>query len=210
MQENDAPVSLSQRERNQRDTWNAVHDAAFFLARDEGLSSATVETIASRAGVSRRTFFNYFPSKEDAILGTRTPRLDDVVVQRLISSQEDELTRTVHAFVAVLRTSLTQATAVRRREILAQHPGLRSRLVQLLTQVEGLAREAAERAGEARDEPESGETLEVLLLLSGVITKHAFGRYYAGAPGSAPPDDGLDAFLGESIALFRKVIEESR
>jgi AcrR family transcriptional regulator len=36
---------------------------------ERGLNGFTVEEVCSEVGVSRRTFFNYFPTKEDAILG---------------------------------------------------------------------------------------------------------------------------------------------
>lgn len=153
MQENASEV-LTQRERNQRETWNAIHDAAYTFAREEGLAAATAEAVVARAGVSRRTFFNYFPTKEDAVLGTRLPRLDEAVVERLATAQEDELTRVVHAFVSVLRTALTQETAVRRREIIAQHPSLRGRLAQLIGQVEELVREAMQKAAEKERPPQ--------------------------------------------------------
>lgn len=40
------------------------------LAVEFGLDGLTVDAIAERAGVSARTFFNYFPAKDDAILGS--------------------------------------------------------------------------------------------------------------------------------------------
>lgn len=210
---------LTQRERNQRDTWNAIHDAAYAFARDEGLSAATVEAVVARAGVSRRTFFNYFPTKEDAVLGARLPRLDDDVVDRLAAEEEDELTRVVYAFVAVMRTSLTRETAVRRREIVTQHPSLRGRLAQLVAQVEELVREAAQRAAERRHagpdqagryDGNDESSLEVLLMLAGVITKHAFTRYYERQDCAAGElDAGVEAVLEESIAQFRHAVRRS-
>ena len=39
------------------------------LTTERGLNGFTIEEVCAEVGVSRRTFFNYFPSKEDAILG---------------------------------------------------------------------------------------------------------------------------------------------
>ncbi|WP_245775518.1 TetR/AcrR family transcriptional regulator [Saccharopolyspora flava] len=39
---------------------------------EDGLSGFTVDEICDEAGISRRTFFNYFASKEDAVLGFTT------------------------------------------------------------------------------------------------------------------------------------------
>jgi AcrR family transcriptional regulator len=58
---------LGRREQNKIDTRRAIADAAFDLARSVGPGAFTVDQIAARAGVSRRTFFNYFHSAEDAL-----------------------------------------------------------------------------------------------------------------------------------------------
>lgn len=62
----DAPSGL--RERKKAATREAVHHAALRLTVDHGLDQVTVEAIADEAGVSRRTFSNYFATKEDAVL----------------------------------------------------------------------------------------------------------------------------------------------
>ena len=72
MQENESP---SLRERRRSRTWEAIHAAAAEQARAKGLKGTTAESIAEQAGVSTRTFFNYFPSKEDAVLGLREPQM---------------------------------------------------------------------------------------------------------------------------------------
>ena len=45
------------------------------LADDHGFDGFTMDDLAERSGVSRRTLFNYFPSKVDAVLG-ECPALD--------------------------------------------------------------------------------------------------------------------------------------
>ncbi|WIE74710.1 TetR family transcriptional regulator [Curtobacterium sp. MCSS17_007] len=57
------------RERKRRATRLAIQQAALRIAVESGWPSVTVDEIARRADVSPRTFFNYFPSKEQALLG---------------------------------------------------------------------------------------------------------------------------------------------
>ena len=73
------------RDRKKAATRQSLHDAALRLAMANGLDGVTVEDIADEAGVSRRTFSNYFANKEDAILHEdreRTGRLLSLLVAR--------------------------------------------------------------------------------------------------------------------------------
>jgi AcrR family transcriptional regulator len=56
------------RERKRLATRRAIQHAAISLA-EQGLERVTVDEISRIADISPRTFFNYFPSKEDAVLG---------------------------------------------------------------------------------------------------------------------------------------------
>ena len=62
------------RERKKQATRLALHEAALRLVAERGLEHVSVDDVADRAGVSPRTFFNYFPTKDDAVVGL-DPRL---------------------------------------------------------------------------------------------------------------------------------------
>ncbi|MEN0024413.1 MAG: helix-turn-helix domain-containing protein [Microbacterium sp.] len=59
----------STREQRKRETARALTDAARRLTVEHGFLGFTVEQLCTEAGVSRRTFFNYFESKENAVFG---------------------------------------------------------------------------------------------------------------------------------------------
>ncbi|WFR67419.1 TetR/AcrR family transcriptional regulator [Curtobacterium flaccumfaciens] len=57
------------RDRKRIETRRRIAEAARSLALEQDIDHTTIEQIAARAEVSPRTFFNYFESKEDAVLG---------------------------------------------------------------------------------------------------------------------------------------------
>jgi AcrR family transcriptional regulator len=57
------------REKKRHETRARLENATISLATRNGLDEVTVEMISEKANVSTRTFFNYFDSKEDALLG---------------------------------------------------------------------------------------------------------------------------------------------
>nr|WP_253691179.1 TetR/AcrR family transcriptional regulator [Cellulosimicrobium protaetiae] len=71
-----APSPDGLRERKKRARREALVEAAQTLVLQRGLDTVTVEDICAEVGVSPRTFFNYFPSKDDAVLG-----LEDLAVR---------------------------------------------------------------------------------------------------------------------------------
>jgi AcrR family transcriptional regulator len=72
------------RERKKRATRRALSDAALRLALDRGLDHLTVEEISEAVGVSARTFFNYFSSKDEALLGDSPLLTGELPVRSLV------------------------------------------------------------------------------------------------------------------------------
>lgn len=64
------------RELKRRRTRETLIGAAVGLFDRYGYEAVTVTQIAAAAGVSRKTFFNYFPGKEDVVFGNPQRRLE--------------------------------------------------------------------------------------------------------------------------------------
>lgn len=64
--------TCSLRSRKRAETRSALVHAAYAIVRDAGFDGLTAEAVADRAGVSRRTFFNYFPSVESVLTASVT------------------------------------------------------------------------------------------------------------------------------------------
>jgi AcrR family transcriptional regulator len=59
----------SLRDQRKRETSRALTDVARRLTSEHGFAGFTVEELCADVRVSRRTFFNYFESKENAVFG---------------------------------------------------------------------------------------------------------------------------------------------
>ncbi|MGN9786088.1 TetR family transcriptional regulator [Nonomuraea sp. ZG12] len=57
------------RERTRRAVAAEVTEVALRLFAERGFDAVTVDDIARAAGLSKRSFFRYFPAKEDVVLG---------------------------------------------------------------------------------------------------------------------------------------------
>lgn len=60
------------RARKRRETLERITDAAMRLFIERGYAQTRVEDIAEAAGISRRTFFHYFESKDDILLSLQS------------------------------------------------------------------------------------------------------------------------------------------
>ncbi len=98
------------RERKKLDTRRALSDAALTLAFERGLDAVTREAIAELAGVSLRTFNNYFTGKYEALAYRQTERLRrSITVLRDRPRDEPLWTSITESVVTPLEEDLREA-----------------------------------------------------------------------------------------------------
>ncbi|MGC0238153.1 TetR/AcrR family transcriptional regulator [Arthrobacter sp. SD76] len=87
---NDSATSGSGlRQRKRAATRGAITATARALTAERGLNGYTVEEVCEAAGISRRTFFNYFPTKEDAIIGHADDDVPADIIDEFVAGGSD-------------------------------------------------------------------------------------------------------------------------
>lgn len=105
----------------------AVVDHALRLFAEKGYEATTVDEIAEAAGISRRTFFRQFRSKEDVVFADHEAQLAQAR-SYLGAAQGDPWDAVAEAVVGVFeRFTQTRELAARRYRVVRQVPALRDR-----------------------------------------------------------------------------------
>ncbi|MCD0452770.1 TetR family transcriptional regulator [Actinocorallia sp. API 0066] len=161
------------RELKKRRTRLALVDAALELFLSRGYEKTTIDEIVAAVPVSQRTFFRYFATKEDVILGF-VADFDDrtVAAVRARPRAEDPARALLGAFRQVLREAeLGDAVEVERmrrlRQVLETNPALvAAQMARHQLSARALAEELAARLGEPPGGPCAPLALRPRLLAS--------------------------------------------
>lgn len=79
------------REQKRLATKRRIEDAATRLVDESSFDEVTIEQICEAAGISRRTFFNYFSAKEGAVIGTKSEKLSEEQRQKFINATDTNI-----------------------------------------------------------------------------------------------------------------------
>jgi AcrR family transcriptional regulator len=127
------PTTQNRWQRRRDRTRNALATAALELFRSQGYDATTVEQIADAAGVSPRTFFHHFASKEEVLFGGHEQRRRDVIStleRRLETTSVWEAT--CGAIMTVVDAFETDPAFFRERaRLYAREPGLRAAVLSI-------------------------------------------------------------------------------
>ena len=210
------PVDESLRSKKARHTRNALHESAITRVLEDGLDCTTVAAIAADAGVSTRTFFNYYETKEDAIVGLG---VGAVVGERLVDDYVhsdaglDTLAEDTARFIreALLIGSADPELPARRRRLFSLYPELVSksfdRAQELEEVITGHVLARLRHLGqEFSSEDSARRSARMLTQLCRVPLTHA-GRTIKETPVAAEDKGGTKAIFEDSLDLFLKVLD---
>jgi AcrR family transcriptional regulator len=121
-----APEGLRQRKR--RETRARVVDQALKLFLARGYDATTVDDIAAAAGISKRSFFDYFPSKEDVVLAWQDAFGDALAAAIAARPAEEPAAQAIEAaLVSAVGEAAGQPGAFAIDELIQTTPALKAR-----------------------------------------------------------------------------------
>lgn len=210
-----ADAKGSHRERKRARTWATIHlAAAEVAAAHDRLADVTVEAVAEQAEISPRTFFNYFRSKEDAVLGQQSPVIHEEIADAFhIEAGDDLVEKVAFLLLAVFRTSVHRLIGYGEYvTLLDRHPELARRRLQHIDAVEALVADLvtarladSQTRGISRTGPSGHTTEETALLIvtvAGAVMRTAMRPVLDLKDGT---EDDADSILRRTCALFREV-----
>ena len=197
------------RERKRRATSRTIQFAVLELAVERGLDQVTVEEISRVANISPRTFFNYFPSKEAAMVGDNPLELPPGLIDSFVDGRAGA--DLVDGLLDLMQHIALIATGDRelhqlRRQVLRSYPELFIIKVAGMHSFETVLAEAVERRLDAESVGQDaiGSRLaqaRLTALVAIAALRHAVTSWAEGAD-----DESLSEKLTESFSLLRRVL----
>ncbi|TDC97573.1 TetR family transcriptional regulator [Nonomuraea deserti] len=116
------------RDRTRRAVRAELAGRALELFAERGFDETTVDDIARAAGMSKRSFFRYFPTKEDVVFGEIETMGEQVAQEIAARPPQEEPWQCLHAVLRGWESRINaQADAMR---LVESTPALRTRLLQ--------------------------------------------------------------------------------
>ncbi|WP_169580575.1 MULTISPECIES: TetR/AcrR family transcriptional regulator [Microbacterium] len=153
----------------------AIEAAAVDLVLELGYDAVTVDMICARAGVSQRTFFNHFKTKDNAVIGPGAPSIDERAARAFIVSASPLLEEAI-GLIRIDAGAMAEDPRLLARRIraVATNPILMARQMERLVAIEHDLREIIELRLRTQYPDESteqlGEQAEIIThVLAGVM-----------------------------------------
>ena len=199
------PRGTGLRDKKRRQTRDALSEAALRLFAERGFDAVTVAEVAAEADVSAKTAFNYFPKKEDLVLGRRQEIERDLLLTVQQRPQGEAVITAVRRHTLKVAVHLHEVPAERRRalrKLIESSPAVHARLRQVsLTTEQALANLLREDTDATPHDP----TPMVVASALGLLARLAYGvpGWPAGGPESLEQTvEGINAAFDRFEAGF--------
>lgn len=195
------------RQRKHAATALTIERHAVNLVLEHGFDAVTVDMICEASGVSQRTFFNYFKTKDLAIIGATPPKLDEVAVRSFLTSDGVSLLDDLLVLLRGLApVSTADAELVSSRiRIIGQSPTLLQKELQRMLAVrddmeEILFLRMRRSAASTESDADVREQAALITHLMAGIVRFSFEQSLASPGGPAPlPPDRIASLLGVAL-----------
>lgn len=202
----DAPKE-GRRERKRRQTRGRIEHAAMVLFLDRGFDQTTIEDITEAADISKRSFFDYFPSKEEVVFAWQDSFADDLADAVAARPAGEPLVRVVEEAVSAAVMAAFDPQSLALGDLIRGTPALCARDQLKYSKLETrLTAALLARVGD-RD----AERLRVRLLSAIVIgAMRVGGEKWHEGPRPASPEEfvrSLFAELWDVLATFGRAAD---
>src|SRR5437762_3756974 len=138
---------LPVRERTRRAVRSELAQLAVDLFVEKGYDETTIDDLAAAAGMSKRTFFRYFASKEELVMG-KYEVLGEQLAEDLAARPADEpiwasLRQMFGRVVEYFESEARGATAVAMENIVRDHPTLNASYLERVSRMQELVLDEA-------------------------------------------------------------------
>ena len=130
------PGTRTTRESKHQATALRVERNAVRLVLQHGFDNVTVDMICHASEISQRTFFNYFTTKDAAVIGAEPPHVDEAEARQFISSDSDLLAELLTLMTTMAANlNFDEKLLTDRIMVFGQNPELMQRQMERMSRV---------------------------------------------------------------------------
>ncbi len=207
------PEEVGLRERKRRATRRSIQLAVLRLTAENGLDQVTIDEISRDAGVSPRTFFNYFPTKEASLAGDAPFSLTPDAIETFVEAgpRGDPLGEILEVMAAQAHEDgeIDPELHSLRHRVMNDYPQIFAMRIDRMRAFEASIAETVERrlrrdAEKQGDDPGDSELAEKARMVGLVTMAVARGSWLAWA--EHPDVESLPETIRHAYARLREIV----
>lgn len=194
------------RERKRRQTRERIEQAAMGLFLERGFDATTIEEITETADVSKRSFFDYFPSKEEVVFAWQDAFADRLMTAIAARPHGESCVKAVEEALIVTVAASADERALALGELIHCTPTLKARDQLKYAKLEQKLTEALiARKG---DDPTTRRHMRLLSAIVIGALRVGGELWQQRAPGVSMEGASMEAFAREIFGELWKMLAE--